>query len=195
MASPGSVAASPLQSILAKFAAMPGFSCDFRETKRIAILRDPLVSRGSIYFAPPDRLARYVRTPVPSVVLLIGDRVSYDFKGDRGVLDIDSNPMIRSISSTFRLLLAGDTEALKRRFDMNANLAESGHWEIVLRPSRQPLSESIQFMRVSGIGTQLGELHIAERNGDETTMNFSAVDPARQFSDSEAAQIFRLPDS
>lgn len=174
---------------------MPGLSAEFREEKRIALLRDPLVSQGSIYFAPPDRLARYVRTPVPSVVLLIGDRVWYDFRGDRGDLDLDSHPMLRGMSSIFLLLLAGDVEGLGRLFDMKADIAESGRWEIILRPSQQPLRESIESMRVSGTGAQISELHIAERNGDETTMHFSAVDSARRFSASEAEQIFRLPNS
>ncbi len=191
---PRSVAASPLQSILARFAAMPGLSAEFREEKRIALLRDPLVSQGSIYFAPPDRLARHVRTPIPSVVLLIGDRVSYDFKGNRGDLEIDSHPMIRGMSSIFRLLLAGDAEGLERLFDVKAEIVESGRWEIVLRPSQQPLREAIESMRVSGSGARLGELHITERNGDATTMKFSAVDSARRFRTGESDQIFRLPD-
>ena len=192
---PRAVESAPLQFILDQFADMPGLSAKFREEKRIALLREPLISQGSIYFAPPDRIARHVQTPVPSVVLFIGNRVSYDFKGERGDLDIDSHPMIRGISSILRLLLSGDAEGLERLFDVKAHTAPSGRWEIVLRPSQRLLRERIEMMSVSGTGTQLREFHIAERNGDETTMYFSSVDTTRQFSTREAEQFFRLPDS
>ncbi len=181
--------------ILARFAAMPGLSAEFREEKRLALLMDPLISEGAIYFTPPDRLARHVRSPIPSVVLLLGDRVSYDFKGDRGDLDIDSHPMIRGMSGIFRLLLTGDAEGLERLFDIKAEIAGSGAWEIVLHPRDQPLRDSIDSMRIRGKGAQLTELYIAERNGDETTTSFSDVDSARQFSAGEAEQFFRLPQS
>ena len=186
---------APLRVILARFASMPGLSAEFREEKRIALLREPLVSQGSIYFAPPERLARYVRTPIPSIVLLIGDRVSYDFKGDRGELDIDSHPMIRGMSSIIRLLLAGNAVGLEKLFSVKAEVVDSDLWEIFLVPIHAPMRDSIATIRVRGAGGKLRELHIAERNGDETTTRFSVVDTTRRFSASEVQQFFRLPES
>ena len=186
---------APLKVILSRFASMPGLSARFREEKRIALLRDPLVSEGSIYFAPPESLARYVRTPVASVVLLVGDRVSYDFKGDRGELDIDSHPMIRGMSSIIRLLLAGDADALTRLFEVKTVIADSDDWEIFFLPRLATLRKTIASVRVRGTGGKLRDLRVAEHNGDETTTIFSDVDIARSFSSNEAENIFRLPES
>lgn len=171
---------------------MPGLFAEFREEKRITLLREPLVSQGSIYFAPPDRLARLTHSPAPSAILLIGDRIAYEDRGERGSIDIDSHPMIRGMSDIFRALLAGDGDALRTVFEVQSLPRDGEGWEITLRPRHAPMRDSISAIRVQGTDAHLTELHIAERSGDETTMEFSAVDTERRFSADEVAKIFGL---
>ncbi len=191
----GDLGGQPLESILAGFASMPGLSADFREQKRITLLREPLISSGSIYFAPPDLLLRHTRVPTESVVLLAKNQITYQIRGDRGGVDIDSHPMIRAVTDIFRLLLVGDVAALREIFLITVESGQADRWEIKLEPREAPLRDSISQLRVRGVGNRLDEVHIAERNGDTTQMTFSAVDTKRQFSATEIEQIFRIPDS
>ena len=51
-----------VETLLAEFSHMPGLEARFREEKRIALLVLPLVSEGTIHFAPPARLVVTVMT-------------------------------------------------------------------------------------------------------------------------------------
>ena len=50
-----------LDDLLGHMATTRGVVADFREIKTLKLLDSPLESRGTIYFIPPDRLARVTR--------------------------------------------------------------------------------------------------------------------------------------
>ncbi len=182
-----------LEILLEHFTQAPSISAEFREEKRINLLRDPLVSEGSIVFAPPGRLVRRTRTPTASVLLISGSRLSYLANGERRSLDVDSHPMIRATTDIFRLVLAGDSQALRSRFEVRTKILGDDHWEIALQPKLAPLTDTISEIRIEGSVDRLSKIYIGEINGDETTTTFSAMNTNRKFSVSEAEQIFRLP--
>ncbi len=62
-----------VDSLLSRFAAVPGLEARFREEKRIAILAAPIVSEGTIHFVPPARLVRKTVTPQSSTLLINGE--------------------------------------------------------------------------------------------------------------------------
>jgi hypothetical protein len=184
-----------LELLLERFTQAPGISAEFREEKQISLLRDPLVSEGSIVFAPPGRLVRRTRIPSASVLLITGSRLSYQAGGERRSLDVDSHPMIRATTDIFRLVLAGDSTALMSRFDVQTSILGDDQWTIALRPRLAPLTDTIHEIRIEGSADRLSKIYIGEINGDESTTTFSDMDTNRQFSIDEAEQIFRLPES
>jgi hypothetical protein len=184
-----------LEVLLERFTQVAGITADYREEKRMSLLRDPLVSEGSIVFAPPGRLIRHTRIPAASVLLISGSRLSYMANGERKSLDVDSHPMIRATTDIFRLILAGDSQALRSRFDVRTATRGDDQWEITLQPKLPPLTDTISEIRIEGSVDRLSKIYIGEINGDEATTTFSAMDTNRRFSVSEAEQVFRLPDS
>ncbi len=60
-------AAAELASILGRRSTEP-LDARFRQTKRIALLRDPLISTGRVRFEPPDGMRWEVVSPEPVVV-------------------------------------------------------------------------------------------------------------------------------
>ena len=48
-----------LDALLARMAATRGVAAEFRESREVALLVEPLESRGLLYFVPPDRMARF----------------------------------------------------------------------------------------------------------------------------------------
>jgi len=186
-----------LESLLADFREVPGVSARFREERRIALLRKPLVSSGRVYFAPPDRLARHVEEPRRSTALIEGGALRFGADGTSRSLDLETNPAVRGFVDGFRLLLAGDLEGLRRLYDVRlAPPAEAREaWAIVLRPSDAPLRAAIESIELRGRALTLLELSVRETNGDETRMEFSEVRSDRRFTDAELAELFRLPGS
>jgi len=186
-----------LEALLAGFRELPGVSARFREERRIALLREPLVSSGRVYFAPPDRLARHVEAPLRSTALLEGGELLYGGDGESHRVDLATNPAVRAFVDAFRMLLAGDLAGLQALYEVG--LAEDGEapreWTVALRPRSAPLRGAIASIELQGRDRTLLELRIRETNGDETRMDFSEVRTDHRFTDAELAELFRLPGS
>ena len=52
-----------LEELMSRLARSGGVRARFRETKHLSLLTAPLVSEGTLHFAPPDRLARHTTHP------------------------------------------------------------------------------------------------------------------------------------
>ena len=74
----GAVKASPaateLTALLARRGSKP-FAAHFRQTKHVALLREPLVSTGRMSFEPPERVRWEVEEPEPFVVEAEGQKL------------------------------------------------------------------------------------------------------------------------
>jgi hypothetical protein len=187
--------ATGLEALLAEFAAIPGLAARFREERHLAVLHEPLVSSGALYLAPPDGMLRRVDDPVASAVLVEGSRLVFRSSGNRRTLDLDNNPAVRVYIDTFRLLLAGDIEALREIYRIEFEAGEDSAervWLIRLRPLHSPLAEAIASVEIAGRGRTLGEFRLKKVRGDETVTRFSEVDTTRRFGDGELAEMFRL---
>jgi hypothetical protein len=186
-----------LEALLAQFASMPGLTARFSEERRIALLREPLLSHGVLYFAPPDRLLRQVREPLASSLLLRGNTLTLGSTRGTRTIDLGANPLVRSFVDSFRLLLAGDIEALRASYRVRFEAAEAAgaatqrRWEVRLEPLLAPVQQAIAWIRFSGRGRVLLELEVHEVSGDVTLTRFSAVDTERQFSDHELEELFQ----
>jgi hypothetical protein len=188
-------AATRLEALLADFAAIPGLAARFREERHLALLHEPLVSSGALYLAPPDGMLRRVDDPVASAVLVEGNRLVFSGSGNRRTLDLDRNPAVRVYIDTFRLLLAGNIDALREIYRIEFEAAEGSSewdWLLRLRPLHSPLAETIASVEIAGRGRTLGEFRLKKVRGDETVTRFSEVDTTRRFGDGELAEMFRL---
>jgi hypothetical protein len=187
-----------LASLLAGFAAMPGLAARFREERHLGLLKEPLVSHGALYFAPPDRLARHVEAPFPSRLVVRGDHVEYGTAADGGGIDLSASPVLGSFVEAFRLLLRGDVRRLRHVFSVRWTPTGRGErgdsWHLSLSPRREPLKGIVESLEVTGRGRLLSSISIREVRGDRTEMTFSDVDPDRRFPMEEAARIFQLQD-
>ncbi len=185
-----------LESLLERFSRVPGLEAVFREEKSLTLLREPLISRGRLYYAAAGRLARYTEEPVDSLLLVEGERLSYASGGERGAIDLDSNPAVRVFVDSFRLLLKGDLPRLRERFEIDfASASESGRdgWRVRLIPRDPSLSGFLSSIQIEGRELLLSQLRILEKSGDETAMFFSSVQVDRRFKREELDSLFRLP--
>ena len=71
-------APTELEELMDMFASSGGVQARFRESRHLAILTAPIETRGMLYFAPPDRLARHTTWPGRASVVVDGDRVAFD---------------------------------------------------------------------------------------------------------------------
>jgi outer membrane lipoprotein-sorting protein len=184
--------APSLDALFESFRSVSGMELRFREEKRIALMRVPSVSEGTLHYARPGRLVRRVTSPSPVVVLIDGDELAMSEGGRTTRIDLASQPLVRSFVDTFSQLLAGDRALLERTYRVTYAPGEAGRWTLTLAPKSAPLDRFLREIRFEGQGVALERMIMSEVNGDITTTTFSNVDTRRRFSAEEATRIFSL---
>jgi hypothetical protein len=182
-----------LDALLTRFRGIVGLSASFHEEKRIALLAQPLVSEGTVHYAPPGRIARQTLTPEVSGVVLDGTTLRFgDAKSSHSV-DTSASPVIRAFVDSFLAVLAGDRGALERSFVVDFKNPSGQKWELGLSPRDANLAHILVDIHFVGDGLELSEMRIREATGDVGRTTFSNVDTAHVYSQEEAARVFRLP--
>ena len=183
-------------SLLARFRAIPGLSARYREEKRITLLAEPLVSEGTVHYAPPQRLARHTRSPAPSSIVFDGTTLRFGDAKSEERIDVSSNPVVRAFVETFVSVLAGDRSKLERTFVVGFRAGDAAHpgerWELSLVPRDSKLLGVLREVRFAGDGVVVSQMRIREASGDEAITTFSDVDVAHRYSADEAARVFRV---
>lgn len=178
-----------LDDLLREMASTSGVSAQFSERKELTLLSAPLESSGWLYFAPPDRFARFTERPAFSALVIDGERVRFR-EGDAGdELDLSGNPMTRAFVENFIALWSGDRARLERLYEV-ALTFEGERWELALTPRRAPLSRFIEVVSLRGSGEVLEQMTVRDRDGDRTATIFRSVRRDRTFSADELERLF-----
>ncbi len=183
-----------LDALLRRFAAMPGLSARFREEKRVALLAAPLVSEGTIHYAPPGRLARHTASPSPATVLIEGAQLRFFDGRQTTAIDMNAAPVVRQFVDSFLALVAGDGAALARSYTMELQVdaARPEAWALTLRPRVAAVQRVFRDIVLRGTGVALESMVMRETSGDETSTTFREVDAGHRYSAEEAARVFHI---
>jgi hypothetical protein len=195
---PAKAAAAPkLDELLSQWKRSPGLYAKFRDEKHLAMLDAPLVSEGTIHFAPPQRLARRTETPIASVLVIDGNKLSFgDAQGKGGEsMDLGTNPVARLFVDSFIKLLEGDRPGLEKMFRVDLAGRAGGGWKMTLVPKISPMDKVIKELVIvgTGAGAALSEMDVRETSGDWTHTVFTAVDVNRKYTPAEIERLFRSP--
>lgn len=193
VAAPGATTpAITLDELLRQMATTPGVVAEFRELKELALLESPLETRGTLYFMPPNRLARVTHAPAATRLLLDGARMR--FEDATGVNDVDlaDAPVARQFADNLMAMWRGDRALLERLYALDFR-AEGSRWELTLSPRGAPLDRFIASIRLSGDGAEMREMDLVEKDGDRTRTHFERSDVAHAFSPEEQRAVFGAP--
>lgn len=193
---PDESAASPeptLEAFMEGMAGTSGVVARFREVKEIGMLSVPLEVRGTLWFVPPDRLARVTTEPSRTRLVIDGDRFAFRDEAGGERIDLGSNPMAREFVENFIVLFNGDLEALRERYEPDFRV-DGERWRLGLRPRGRPLSDVVERVTLEGRGRRLGRMELLETDGDRTTTHFLEVEIDRRFDEAERARIFAMPE-
>jgi len=182
-----------IDALLAGMAKAPGLYARFREVKHITLLKQPLVSEGTIHFAPPSRFARKTEKPFQSTLIVDGNQLQFGGADGHESMNLGTNPVARLFADSFVMLLSGNRAGLERIFKMQLAPKAAGAWSLTLTPRVAPMDKMIKRMELRGRGLTVDELDVYESSGDWTETSFSDVDLNRRYSAADQAKIFTLP--
>ncbi len=162
----------------------------FKQTKKLAIFNDDVVSLGSFSLDRPDKLRWEVRSPFRSVLVITGDRgarwnenmtkVERFALADKPGIDVAVKQMFAWYSGRFDEI---------RSFE--PTIEQDGH-TIALVPKNEKLREVLSRITIHFVPSfaTIESIALEEKGGDRTDIAFEAVELDKEL---EAA-TFEIPD-
>jgi outer membrane lipoprotein-sorting protein len=181
-----------LETLLHHMASTRGVVAEFHEVKTLALLAEPIESRGTLYFQPPDRFVRTTREPAATRLALVGSRMRFEDATGATQLDLADDPVARQFADNLMALWQGDQARLERLYRLDFR-ADEARWELGLTPQGAPLDRFIQRIRLSGEGRAMREMELLEVDGDRTLTHFEKSEVDHAFGPEEAQRVFGVP--
>jgi hypothetical protein len=143
----------------------------FVERKQLAIVDKPLESSGTlVYDADAGRLEKRVLKPRGESLLLEGDRLTFESRGQRRTMGVRDNAVVGLFVESIRSTLAGDLTTLKRLFRVTLEGSEA-KWRLVLVPHEERMRGFVTEVRLAGRRNWVDTIEFLEPQGDHSVMS------------------------
>jgi hypothetical protein len=160
-----------LADLMAMMAAVPERRAVFHEEKRFAALAVPLESSGHLLFRRPGHLEKITDAPQAESLVVDGRQVSLtEADGRTHVIDLGTQPELRSLVDAMRGPLAGDGAALERGFKISLTGTRAA-WRLDLTPSDPRAARLVTAVHITGSGSDMREVLVVQANGDTQDMS------------------------
>ena len=190
-ADPSGPAPTELEALMQRFAASGGVRARFRESRQLSILTDPIETTGTLYFAPPDRLARHTTWPGRSSIVIETERVLLADETGRRVFDLNTSDVARALVGNLMVVFRGDLESLRERYSVSFD-SNAERWTLDLEPRARTLRSVIERIRFVGHGRDLTAMETRESNGDRTLMELSEIEVGLSWGQRDLDRIFSV---
>lgn len=178
-----------VEGILKPFSTLVGVRVDFVEEKYIALLKKPLVNRGTVVFMAPGNLVRRVDMPKPSAVWLkAGELWVRDNTGERK-LDVTKWGPANVLVNSFLYVLRGDVESLKKHYRIELG-CDKDLWTMRLSPLSPDLAKILKYMVIVGRGAEPETLEMLDGSGDRSLTRFGKASQHKRYSPAQLSSLF-----
>jgi hypothetical protein len=177
----GSPTPVTLEQIMAEVRTVRHVDARYVERRTLHVLRTPIETRGSLRFDAPahlEKIADPAADGTAETLTIDGDRLTITRRPGANpvVLSLQEHPEIGILVESIRATLSGDSNALRRIFDVTPS-GTLNHWQIVLQPRDPAQHALLQWMRVSGYAERITAIETADHDGDRSDM--AIVEQAR----------------
>ena len=145
---------------------------DFVQTKKISVLKFPLITKGRFLYAADYGVLWKIITPFEAEIVITSAGYFERKKGEMlAATPAGAKPQIQSYLNAFLLLFSGKFKELQQLFSLSF-LQSGNDWVIGFTP-RGGLAKVIQNIQLSGsLAARVDNLSIKEVNGDFTKIQF-----------------------
>jgi hypothetical protein len=157
--------------IAAQLAAPTVLRGNFTQSRKIALLEQPLQSSGKFMLSDKGLYWRQDK-PLASVMIADGERLLQQVDGGSlQSIDVAKNPMVLTFSTSFLSIFNGSEAELRSHFTVEFLDGEDS-WSIQLTPTEYPMSEAIETINLRG-REYIEELTVISRSSEKTVILFS----------------------
>jgi len=181
--------------LLGLLRAVPGVRARYREEQHLALLAAPLVAEGTMYFAPPGRLAKHQTKPATARMVVDAGRLAFADAYGRDELELAKNPVVALFVDSVLQVLGGDGDAIDRAWIVAFAGGTGGDpraWSLELRPREAPASNIVHRLSIRGKDAAVTRIEVVEKGGDRTVTTLSEIDTAHRWEAAELASVFSI---
>ncbi len=163
--------------------------CDFKQTKKVKNIKQPMVSTGKFYYDNSGSMALVYDQPQGDKIIMGGDRFTIISMGRKAVNEASSNPMLSQVSNMMRACMTGDVSRLGRGW--NSAVSDTGkNYEVTLTPSDRRIQKYLAHMVLlfNKSDMSLDSLLMEESSGGYTLYEFSG----KQFNKTLDSAVFNV---
>ena len=152
----------------------------FIQKKKIKVLKRPLVSSGELIFDRSIGVHWQLIMPYKSTIVIDNKKLtSIDDNGKKVTVKASEKPMLYGFTKIFMSIFAGNTDELKKHFQIYFK-ADTKGWRIGLIPTSSELKKVISKIVLSGSESTVNAITLWESNGDQTDISFSDISKANE---------------
>jgi hypothetical protein len=179
------VRAEILDDLFRDVAPYPVVRAEFEQTRRMAVMKRPLVIRGRLTFSRGQGVLWRIEQPYRMSYVLGETRiVEIGEDGARRVREARDVPGLAQVSRFFRAMLGADPSVLREHFDVAAR-GDASRWTLELSPRQAQIGQFLEGLQLSG-GRFIEEIRIDEAGGDSTRILFTDSQGADAPTEAEA---------
>lgn len=167
------------------------FQAEFTQERQMAILTEPIISKGVCRFEEPNKLRWEIVAPYHSILIYNKEQIA-KFEARKGQikkLQLGAADIMREILKQIISWMKGDFNAAQKMYDVTV-VKQAGDFKIVLIPKAKELLNNILSIELSVAGSKhhVTAVVIRESAQDLTTIRFFNQKDNLNFSD----QVFDL---
>lgn len=159
-----------LSEVMRALATVPSVEAAFREEKTLALLQEPLITRGVLYYRAPAYLRKRTLEPQPEEFQADGDWLTIEMP-EQGRQDFNLNgyPQLQPFVEAIRATQAGDRATLERYYFLEFQ-GTLENWRLRLTPRDSPTAEFITAIVIRGQGAWIASVETLEPDGDRSLL-------------------------
>ena len=143
----------------------------FVETRESALLKSPLVLKGTLAYRRPDRIEKHVLAPREERIIVEGGRLTFEggAQKSRRTMSVNSAPGLAALVESIRATRAGDLAALQRHYDVQVDGTRE-EWSLTLKPLDSRVADYVSSIALAGSGPRVSRMVVHEAGGDRSVM-------------------------
>lgn len=146
----------------------------FTETKHLAMLKNPIVSKGELLYEPPGKLTMITHSPQAEVMVVDQDTLTRQSHGKTVRIALDDYPEVAGIVKGIRGSLGGNRMVLDQYYHIKVS-GSAALWQMQLTPKQSQVSRMIARLTISGSGPLIQAIDISQADGDSSHMSIKPV--------------------
>ena len=162
-----------LSQVMRALAAVPAVEATFREEKILAMLDEPLVASGVLYYRAPDFLRKRTLHPHPEDYEADGHWLTVETPdAGRRQFDLNGYPQLRPFVEAIRATQAGDRAALEHYYQLEFQGTPAA-WRLRLTPREPQAAQYVTAIVLQGRDGLILSVEMLEPDGDRSLMTIT----------------------